>query len=112
MTEAARGEIGHWWLAPMTWPTWAGTLRGMHMSRRWAGSDRPGPPVRRVPLAEAMTLLPADEREILFCASSLSWSVERIAYDSGLSSDVVKLRLHDALTRLLGHVPLSPPGTP
>jgi hypothetical protein len=31
-----------------------------------------------------MTLLPADEREILFCASSLSWSVERIARDFGL----------------------------
>jgi len=59
-----------------------------------------------------MTLLPAVQRDILFCASSLSWSVERIAHDFGLPSDVVKLHLHDALRRLLGHVPVSPPGTP
>jgi sigma-70-like protein len=96
----------------MTWPTWTGTLRGMHLPRRSAGSGRPGPPASRVPLPEAMTLLPADEREILFCASTLSWSVDRIARDFGLPSDVVKLRLHDALQRLLGHVPMSPPGTP
>jgi DNA-directed RNA polymerase specialized sigma24 family protein len=96
----------------MTWLTWTGTLRGMQQPRRPASSGRVGPSANRLPLAEAMTLLPADEREILFCASSLSWSVERIARDFGLPSDVVKLRLHDALQRLLGHVPMNPPGTP
>ncbi|GAB7071146.1 sigma factor-like helix-turn-helix DNA-binding protein [Mycolicibacterium hodleri] len=96
----------------MTWPRWTGTLRGMNLPRRSVRSDRLGSTATRLPLAEAMTLLPADEREILFCASSLSWSVERIARDFGLPSDVVKLRLHDALRRLLGHVPTNPPGTP
>ncbi|MCV7135002.1 hypothetical protein H7J06_18640 [Mycobacterium hodleri] len=84
----------------------------MNLPRRSVRSDRLGSTATRLPLAEAMTLLPADEREILFCASSLSWSVERIARDFGLPSDVVKLRLHDALRRLLGHVPTNPPGTP
>jgi DNA-directed RNA polymerase specialized sigma24 family protein len=96
----------------MTWPTWTRTLGGMKLPRRSVGGDRPGPLVRRLPLAEAMTLLPADERKILFCATSLSWSVERIAHDFGLPSDIVKLRLHDALRRILGHVPANPPGTP
>ncbi|WP_079923962.1 sigma factor-like helix-turn-helix DNA-binding protein [Mycobacterium sp. AT1] len=80
----------------MTRPVWAGTLKGMDPRR----------------LAKAMTGLPADEREILFCASSLRWSVERIAGDFGLSSDVVKLRLHDALRRLVGHTASCPPGMP
>jgi len=96
----------------MTRQPWAGTLRGMHLPRHSVGGGRSGPPIHRLPLAEAMTLLPAVERDILFCASSLSWSVERIARDFGLPSDVVKLRLHDALRRLIGHAPVSPPGTP
>ncbi|KQY10019.1 hypothetical protein ASD37_06635 [Mycobacterium sp. Root135] len=74
----------------------AGTLKGMDPRR----------------LATAMTGLPVDEREILFCASSLRWSVERIAGDFGLSSEVVKLRLHDAMRRLLGHAASCPPGMP
>lgn len=80
----------------MTRPVLAGTLRGMDPRR----------------LAKAMTGLPADEREILFCASSLKWSVDRIACDFGLSADVVKLRLHDALRRLLGYAASRPPGMP
>ena len=80
----------------MTRLAWAGTLKGMDPRR----------------LAKAMTGLPADEREILFCASSLRWSVERIAGDFGLPSDVVKLRLHDALRRLLGQAASCPPGMP
>ncbi|MCV7424817.1 sigma-70 family RNA polymerase sigma factor [Mycobacterium yunnanensis] len=64
------------------------------------------------PLAEAMALLPSDERRILFCAASLHWSVDRIAGAVGLPSEIVKLRLHDALRRLLGSVPRRPPGRP
>jgi DNA-directed RNA polymerase specialized sigma24 family protein len=47
-----------------------------------------------------MVLLPAEEREVLFHAYALSWTVERIACRLGLPRDVVKLRLHDALHRL------------
>lgn len=73
----------------------AGTLKGM-----------------RIIDATAMARLPDQEREILYCASSLKWSVERIARDLGLTSDIVKLRLHDALHRLLGFTVTGPPGTP
>ncbi|MCW2513635.1 MAG: hypothetical protein JWR11_2677 [Mycobacterium sp.] len=47
-------------------------------------------------------LLPVEEREVLFHAHVLSWTVERIACRLGLPRDVVKLRLHDALHRLRG----------
>jgi DNA-directed RNA polymerase specialized sigma24 family protein len=57
-------------------------------------------------------LLPSDEREILFCACSLSWTVERIAFNFGVSPEVVKLRLHDALRRLVVHGASHPPGMP
>jgi DNA-directed RNA polymerase specialized sigma24 family protein len=52
-------------------------------------------------LAEAMMSLPADERVILVRACHSSWSVERMAQHFDLSPDVVKVRLHDALRRLL-----------
>ena len=64
----------------------------MSMPRRSAGETR---------IAEAMVLLSAEEREILYHAHYLGWTVERIAGHFGLSDDDVKLRLHDALQRLL-----------
>ncbi|MEU0497445.1 hypothetical protein [Mycobacterium sp. NPDC006124] len=81
------------------------------MPRRTVDGGRVGPP-SGLPMADAMALLPADERQILFCAASLHWSVDRIADVVDLPSEVVKLRLHDALRRLLGHAPRHPPGTP
>jgi DNA-directed RNA polymerase specialized sigma24 family protein len=47
-----------------------------------------------------MTLLPAEEREILLRAHSWGWPVERIACHFEIPDDLVKLRLHDALERL------------
>lgn len=73
----------------------AGTLKGMRMSQY-----------------SAMARLPDHEREILYRASSLNWPVERIARDLGLPSDVVKLRLHDALHRLVEFAVTQSPGMP
>jgi RNA polymerase sigma-70 factor (ECF subfamily) len=53
---------------------------------------------RRV--AEAMTHLPAEEREILLRARFWGWPVERIACHFELSDDIVKVRLHNALEQL------------
>lgn len=79
-------------LAAMILPTRVGTLGVMSMPRRSAGGNR---------IAEAMVLLPAEEREILYHAHYLGWTVERIAGHFEIPDDIVKLRLHDALQRLL-----------
>jgi DNA-directed RNA polymerase specialized sigma24 family protein len=63
-------------------------------------------------LAEAMLLLPADERAILLRARDSGWSVERIARHFDVPPDVVKRRLHDALRRLLADVDTPAPGEP
>lgn len=63
-------------------------------------------------LAEAMMSLPAEERVILFRACHSSWSVEQIARHFDLPPDVVKVRLHDALQRLLAVSASRQPGTP
>jgi DNA-directed RNA polymerase specialized sigma24 family protein len=63
-------------------------------------------------LAEAMMSLPADERVILIWACDTSWSVERMAQHFDLSPDVVKVRLHDALRRLLAGSAKGQPDTP
>jgi DNA-directed RNA polymerase specialized sigma24 family protein len=64
---------------------------------RWsAGGNR-----RRI--AEAMTHLPAEERAVLYHAHFLGWPVERIACHFDIPDDMVKLRLHDALRRLLAN---------
>ncbi len=48
-----------------------------------------------------MMVLSAEERDILFHANYLGWPVERIARHFDMPADVVKLRLHEALHRLL-----------
>jgi DNA-directed RNA polymerase specialized sigma24 family protein len=68
----------------------------MSMPRRSAGGNR-----RRI--AEAMMLLPAEERAVLFHAHFLGWPVDRIARHLEIPDDMVKLRLHDALRRLLAN---------
>jgi DNA-directed RNA polymerase specialized sigma24 family protein len=47
-----------------------------------------------------MALLPAEERDILFHAYCLRWTVERIACHFDVSPDIIRLRLHEALQRL------------
>jgi DNA-directed RNA polymerase specialized sigma24 family protein len=59
-----------------------------------------------------MMSLPADERVILVHARHSSWSVEQIARHFDLSPDVVKVRLHDALRRLLAGSANGRPDTP
>jgi RNA polymerase sigma factor (sigma-70 family) len=73
----------------------------MGMPRRSARGNRRGPRQNRRRIAEAMTLLPAGERDILLHAHYSGWSVEQIANRFGLSNELVKDRLHDALQRLL-----------
>lgn len=75
-------------------------MGAMRVARRSAGGSRRGPPQDRRRVIEAMTLLPAEEREILMRAHYWGWPVERIACHFELPDDRVKLRLHDALERL------------
>ncbi|WP_319449859.1 MULTISPECIES: sigma factor-like helix-turn-helix DNA-binding protein [unclassified Mycobacterium] len=68
---------------------------------RWsAGDNRRGPQQDRRRVIEALTLLPAEEREILLRAHYWGWPVERIARHFEIPDDLVKLRLHEALERL------------
>jgi RNA polymerase sigma factor (sigma-70 family) len=73
----------------------------MGMPRRSAGGNQRGPRQYRRRIAEAMTLLPAEERDILLHAHYSGWSMEQIANHFGLSNELVKDQLHDALQRLL-----------
>jgi DNA-directed RNA polymerase specialized sigma24 family protein len=59
-----------------------------------------------------MALLPAEERDILFHAYWLRWTVERIARNFDVSPDIIRLRLHEALQRLLAGTASLPRGTP
>ena len=67
---------------------------------RASGGSRCGPPQCRRRIAEALALLPAEERDILFHAYCLRWTVERIACHFDVSPDIIRLRLHEALQRL------------
>jgi DNA-directed RNA polymerase specialized sigma24 family protein len=75
-------------------------LEAMGVPRWSAGDNRRGPPQDRRRVIEALTVLPAEEREILLRAHYWGWPVERIACHFEIPDDLVKLRLHDALERL------------
>lgn len=62
---------------------------------------RRGPPQDRRRVTDVIGQWPAEELDILWHAHYFGWTVEKIADRFDLSDDIVKLRLHDALQRLL-----------
>ena len=54
-------------------------------------------PLRRRLITDAVTQLSPRHRAVIWRAHYLGWTTERIACDLGITEDVVKCRLHDAL---------------